>query len=227
MSKGEGCNIAGKLKVNKVAGNFHMAMGEALDINGRHIHQFLPADRINFNSSHIIHDLSFGKAIPGTTNAHGLNGVSKIVTSQTGGTGVFQYYVKVVPTNFTDTDGTVLETNRYSFTERYVPLMVDLDEDHFTLGDPDRNAVGADAGTNKKANGHTHEHHWRQNSVLPGIFFIYDIYPFALEVTKTYVPLSHLLIRLTAVTGGILTVSGWIDGLMYAREKHSSLYRRR
>ena len=225
MSKGEGCNIAGKLRVNKVAGNFHIAMGEAVDMNGRHIHQFLPEDRINFNSSHIIHELSFGEVIPGFNDDTGLNGVSKIVTSQTGGTGVFQYYVKVVPSNFTNGDGTVIETNQYSFTERYSPLMIELDEEHYSLGDAGRNSVGAHAGGNKKADGHTHEHHWKENSILPGVFFIYDIYPFALEVSKIYVPFSHLLIRLMAVTGGILTVSGWIDGFMYAREKYSGYNR--
>lgn len=218
MTKGEGCNISGTLRVNKVAGNFHIAMGEAIDVQGRHIHQFVPEDAINFNASHIIHELSFGENIPGLEKK-GLNGVTKIITALTGGTGVFQYFVKVVPTNFTDSNGNVLETNQYSFTERYSPLLTDLNEEHYEDGDSEQNAVGVDAGAKKKSDGHTHEYHWHQNAVLPGIFFIYDIYPFALEVTQKTVPFSHLLIRLLAVIGGTLTVFGWVDKLMYAHEK--------
>ncbi len=51
------------MKVNKVAGNFHVAMGEAMERDGRHIHQFMPEDAPNFNCSHIIHELSFGHGL--------------------------------------------------------------------------------------------------------------------------------------------------------------------
>jgi len=222
MSKGEGCNIAGTLRVNKVAGNFHIAMGEAVDTNGRHIHQFLPDDAINFNASHIINELSFGKKVPAgldsASEKESLNGITKVVKAETGASGVFHYFVKIVPTNYTDSKGNVvLETNRYSYTERFTPLMTDLDEEHYALGD-NENTAGADVGGQKKP-GQTHEHHWKQNSILPGVFFIYEIYPFALEVSKEYVPLSHLIIRLMAVIGGVLTVSSWIDSAMYSRER--------
>lgn len=216
MTKGEGCHLEGTIKLNKVAGNFHIAMGEAHDIQGHHIHQFMPDDAINFNSSHIIHELSFGKQYPGMVE-NGLNGVSKFVSDETGGTGVFQYFVKVVPTNFTDANGNVLETNRYSVTERYRPLMTELDDEHFELGKtPD--AAGAKAGGETKGS-HSHGHHMHQNAVLPGIFFIYEIYPFAVEVTQVSVPFTHLLIRLMAIIGGTLTISGWVDAYMYSREK--------
>jgi len=59
MTGGEGCNLSGHFTVNRVAGNFHIAMGEGVDREGRHIHQFLPEDRINFNASHVVHELSF------------------------------------------------------------------------------------------------------------------------------------------------------------------------
>ena len=43
VKQGEGCRISGTMKVNKVAGNFHIAHGESIVRDGRHIHQFIPA----------------------------------------------------------------------------------------------------------------------------------------------------------------------------------------
>ena len=36
-----------------------LAMGEGLDGDGHHVHNFLPEDRVNFNASHVVHGLSF------------------------------------------------------------------------------------------------------------------------------------------------------------------------
>jgi hypothetical protein len=57
---GEGCNLSGFMLVNKVAGNFHVALGESVVRDGRFIHQFQPQDAPGFNASHIVHHLSFG-----------------------------------------------------------------------------------------------------------------------------------------------------------------------
>ncbi len=56
----EGCNLSGRMKVNKVAGNIHMAMGESSVKSGHHIHMFDFRDSPKFNISHTIHKLSFG-----------------------------------------------------------------------------------------------------------------------------------------------------------------------
>jgi len=61
---GEGCQVSGVLRVNKVAGNFHVAHGESIIRDGRHIHQFNPADAPFYNISHSIHSLSFGDTYP-------------------------------------------------------------------------------------------------------------------------------------------------------------------
>ncbi|KAJ1406119.1 hypothetical protein B484DRAFT_211832 [Ochromonadaceae sp. CCMP2298] len=50
--------------VNKVAGNFHIAHGESIVRDGRHIHQFNPALAPRFNVSHTIHSVSFGDPYP-------------------------------------------------------------------------------------------------------------------------------------------------------------------
>lgn len=60
----EGCTVSGKMLVNKVAGNFHIAHGESIVRDGRHIHQFNPALAPKFNVSHTIHSISFGDPYP-------------------------------------------------------------------------------------------------------------------------------------------------------------------
>lgn len=50
--------------VNKVAGNFHIAHGDSIVRDGRHIHQFIPAEAPHYNISHTIHSISFGEEFP-------------------------------------------------------------------------------------------------------------------------------------------------------------------
>ena len=255
MTGGEGCNLSGHFTVNRVAGNFHIAMGEGVDREGRHIHQFLPEDRINFNASHVVHELSFmddeyGDVIGGSSDngkkkkfqtemnkvgingEKSMNGVDKVVTEDTGTTGLFQYFIKVVPTKYkgdsiddlgipSNNNGPkILETNRYFYTERFRPLIGEVHEEAILSGDPDRGMAGAHVGG--KTGGTLHEkmeHHDSQNAVLPGVFFVYEIYPFAVEVTKDSVPFMHLWIRIMATVGGVFTLMSLIDGVLYSRDK--------
>ena len=249
MTRGEGCNLSGHFTVNRVAGNFHIAMGEGVDREGRHIHQFLPEDRINFNASHVVYELTFmddeygdvigeGSRMEMVTSKGGINGerasmngVGKYVTEETGTTGLFQYFIKVVPTRYKgdivdDLGGwwsggeKLLETNRYFYTERYRPLIGEVHEEAILSGDTDRGMAGAHVGG--KTGGTLHErmeHHDSQNAVLPGVFFVYEIYPFAVEVTRNSVPFMHLWIRIMATVGGVFTMMSLIDGFLYSREK--------
>lgn len=221
MTKGQGCNLSGYMTVNRVSGNFHIAMGEGIERDGRHIHTYVPEDAPNFNASHIIHQLSFGPE----DGKEPLVGMTKIITEQTGTTGLFQYFIKVVPTTYVgetakllaggdappSPDGSV-ETNRYFYTERFMPLMTDLLEDEHR---DEGNRAAVHAGF---AGGHhKEEHHWKQNAVLPGVFFIYEIYPFAVEIRRNSVPFTHLLIRCMATIGGVFTLAKWLDSVVYER----------
>eukprot|EP00953_Heterococcus_sp_UTEX-ZZ885_P036553 18812-Heterococcus_DN1.PRE.3 len=49
LQEGEGCRLSGQMRVNKVAGNFHMAMGESMVKDGRHVHIFNIDDSDTFN----------------------------------------------------------------------------------------------------------------------------------------------------------------------------------
>jgi hypothetical protein len=119
--QGEGCRISGFLLVNKVAGNFHIAMGETHARGAGHIHQFNPAQIAAYNVSHVVHTLSFGLPFPGQKNP--LDGARNFPKE---GSGVYMFYVKVIPTVFLGQRGKkVLETNQYSVAQQYRPAVVD------------------------------------------------------------------------------------------------------
>ena len=110
--RGEGCNVYGYVLVNKVAGNFHIAPGRSYQQGGFvHVHdtQMLDPD---VNVSHVIHRFGFGESYPGKVDP--LNGVVK---TDAEGAGMFQYFVKIVPTKYTPYSGRTLATNQYSVTE--------------------------------------------------------------------------------------------------------------
>ncbi len=239
MAKGQGCNLSGYMTLNRVAGNFHIAMGEGVERDGRHIHTYNPEDAPNFNASHIIHSMSFGPE----NGSEPLNGAKKIVTEKTGTTGLFQYFIKIVPTkyvgegvNFPEVDDRdilpslypevedsrfanrkTVETNRYFFTERFRPLMTELLEEE-DYEDDDKRAA---ADTGYTGGHHNKDHHTKQNSVLPGVFFIYEIYPFAMEITQNEVPFTHLLIRVMATIGGVFTLARWLDSFLEGKAQRS------
>jgi len=113
----EGCNLFGFLEVNKVAGNFHVAPGKAFQsAQGQLVHEFKPFDTHTYNVSHQIHSLSFGVHYPNRVNP--LDGATAILRN---GSGVFQYFVKVVPTtyHFASSGKRSIESCQYSVTDQF------------------------------------------------------------------------------------------------------------
>jgi len=116
----EGCRLSGHLQVNKVAGNFHIAMGETHQRGSGHIHQFNPSAIGFYNVTHTIHTLSFGEAFPGQSNP--LDGVRK---SPEEGSAVYMYYVKVIPTEYSGMGGaSPLSTFQYSVSSQFRPAVL-------------------------------------------------------------------------------------------------------
>merc|ERR1711871_60633 len=204
----EGCNIQGALLVNKVAGNFHFALGKSYRRGTHLVHQFALKDINAFNCSHTVHSLNFGPPFPGSVNP--LDGASVIATQRganLGGqpdavpdietrprgaaavypsAGVVQYFVKIVPTTYEHLgagDGSTIRTNQYSVTEQIRPIDIN------------------------------------KGTVLPGVFFIYDVSPFTVRKTEqrrsTWL---RFLTRVCAIVGGVFTVGSLIDRIVFTRE---------
>ena len=65
----------------------------------------------DFNMTHTVRHLSFGRNVPGKTDP--MDGVIGIAEK---GSEMFQYYVKIVPTIFARLDGSTFVTNQFSVT---------------------------------------------------------------------------------------------------------------
>eukprot|EP00928_Gymnodinium_smaydae_P006465 TRINITY_DN12296_c0_g1_i1.p1 TRINITY_DN12296_c0_g1~~TRINITY_DN12296_c0_g1_i1.p1 ORF type:complete len:385 (-),score=99.27 TRINITY_DN12296_c0_g1_i1:299-1453(-) len=108
-----GCRIEGKVHVNKVSGNVHVALGKSAIRDGKHVHEFNMEDiSAGFNTSHRIDQISFGDVVPGQVSV--LEGTMKIVKH---GDFMFHYYIKLVPTVYIDQYGKHTYTNQYSVTD--------------------------------------------------------------------------------------------------------------
>jgi hypothetical protein len=166
----------------QVAGNFHVALGESVVRDGRFIHQFQPADAPKFNASHVVHSLSFGDPYPGMRANPMDNKVN--LASVAHGTGLYQYFIKLVPTLYeqprSETQPSNLWTNQYSFTERFRPLAEHMGGPHLAAAAADHHAHG------------TAKHQPIATTVLPGVFWVYDLSAFMLQVSLT--PLSRALL---------------------------------
>lgn len=191
---GEGCRIRGSLLVNRVAGNFHIAMGETHSRGAGHIHQFNPMQLGAYNGSHIVHSMSFGTEYPGIKNP--LDNTKAIVLPYVAGAlpdgspamtsaGVHMYYFKIIPTKYIkgekEENSKVVSTNQYSVTSQFRP------------------AVSRGI---------------RQN-ILPGVFFVYEVSPFVVTVTEQRTPFLQVITSIFAILGGVLTMAGAVDALLY------------
>lgn len=117
--EGEGCNLQGYLLVNKVAGNLNAALGEIHVQDSRHIHQFNPQDIPKFNVSHTVHYLRFGQDLPGMHAP-----LEEVVQLPEEGAGVYQYYIKLVPTLYQPLGGEPLQSNQFSVATQFRPAVV-------------------------------------------------------------------------------------------------------
>ena len=121
MNTFPGCNMYGAMEVNKVAGNFHFAPGRSFSqeyqTTVQHIHEFNPVLNSRFNSSHTVHELSFGERIPHVQ--YPMDGVSQTIEDQSA---LFKYFIKVVPTTYKTTGpfGTTIESYQFSFTRHVI-----------------------------------------------------------------------------------------------------------
>ena len=154
------CRVSGSLMVHRVGGQLHFALGSvsvpqsintwingkivfSMEINSfhfiiqmaEHTHKFTLNELLSFNSSHLIHNFSFGPKTEGGVQTHTLNvclkdsisaeiggnllgGVSHFVKS---GQERISYFLKIVPVTYLK-NSKVLHSYEYSVTELFHPL---------------------------------------------------------------------------------------------------------
>ena len=80
----------------QVAGNVHFAPGKSFQQGNMHVYDLVPFQDKNFDLSHTITKLTFGKSYPGQQNP--LDGVfinQTISPASQAATGMWQYFLKV------------------------------------------------------------------------------------------------------------------------------------
>ncbi|XP_053683376.1 endoplasmic reticulum-Golgi intermediate compartment protein 3 [Sabethes cyaneus] len=172
----EGCQIYGSMEVNRVGGSFHIAPGKSFSFSHIHVHDVQPFASSRFNTSHRINTLSFGEEF-GFGQTSPLDSTEEIANE---GAMMFQYYIKIVPTEFVPLNGPKLHTNQFSVTKHQKSVSV--------------------------ASGETG---------MPGIFVTYELSPLMVRFTEKRSSFSHFATNLCAIIGGIFTVAGIIDSLLF------------
>jgi hypothetical protein len=59
-------------------------------------------------------------------------------------------------------------------------------------------------------------HHLLWNA---GVFFMYDLSPMMVTLTETSRSLAHFLTGVCAIVGGVFTVAGMVDGMLYHSQR--------
>ena len=118
-----GCQIYGTVTLNRASGHFHIAPHKKLaqlgggqgSGQGGGIFDFLELISFafsQFNITHTVNSLRFGDQFPGITSP--LDGVHRDLRDTHG---MYQYYVKVVPTTYRMLSGKEVSSNQYAVTE--------------------------------------------------------------------------------------------------------------
>jgi len=177
----EGCQIYGYLEVNRVGGSFHIAPGKSFIINHIHVHDVNPFASTDFNVTHQINHLSFGQKLDlDSVDAGALNPLDGVEGIAEKGAMMFQYYIKIVPTTYTQSDGSYFPSNQFSVTRHSKVVSV----------------MAGEGG-------------------MPGVFFSYEMSPVMVKYSRKEKSLGHFLTGLCAIIGGVFTVAGILDKLIY------------
>ncbi|KAJ8474966.1 hypothetical protein ONZ51_g6861 [Trametes cubensis] len=207
----EGCNIAGRVRVNKVVGNIHLSPGRSFRTSAHNLYELVPYLRTDGNRhdfTHTIHKFAFEgddeydmrKAKIGKELKQRLGIAENPLDGNVGRTikqqYMFQYFLKVVSTQFQTLDGKTINTHQYSATH----FERDLDK-----GAAENTATGL--------------HVAHGTGGVPGAFFNYEISPLRIVHAETRQSFAHFLTSTCAIVGGVLTVASLIDSALFATRK--------
>ncbi|GBG25416.1 Endoplasmic reticulum-Golgi intermediate compartment protein 3 [Hondaea fermentalgiana] len=223
-----GCNVAAVLQVNKVGGNFHVALGHGKSVQGRLLHQFSPAQLPFFNTSHTIHELWFGSTKLPHAPQPPLESRSQIIDPHMAQTGAFQYFIEIVPTEHHSK-----RFYQYTSTEQFTLIGESVEKIEERRKEAEKEekearareeAAGPDAvdddGTplvsisEKRRHARTGHGHAQPAAIsqLPGVFFVYDVSPFTIVRVDRIMSMTQLLVDLLAIVGGTVAFSKFLDG---------------
>jgi len=206
----EGCNVEGRLRVNKVAGSIQFSFGRSFQMNQMTLHELVPylRDENVHDWRHRVGHLYFSGDDEFTLSKLQ---VSRAMKERLGIQGnpldsayghtesteyMFQYFLKVVATSFRTITGDKINTHQYSAT-------------HF-----DRDLSEGIRGKTQEGVVITHG-----VQGLPGVFFNYEISPMRIIHAETRQSFAHFVTSTCAIVGGVLTIAGIVDSLLFTTQQ--------
>lgn len=111
----EGCQIVGNIEVLRVPGNFHISS----HAYGPTITRLITEGVYKFDISHTVNHISFGdesdiKHIQNNFNVGILNPIDGVSKQKATEHKVYEYYLKVVPTSYTDVKGNTFNAHQFT-----------------------------------------------------------------------------------------------------------------
>ena len=179
----EGCHIVGNISVLKVPGNFHISSHSF----GSMISKLVAEGVFKFDISHKINHISFGDEsdisyIQNNFNVGILNPLDGVSRAQSNENKIYEYYLKVVPTSYTDVRGNNFNVHQFTANNNEV----------------------------------------KAHMLIPTIFFRYDISPILVKIVQYKESTLHFLVQICAIVGGMFTVMGILDNLIYRLTRGAS-----
>ncbi|QRV92812.1 Endoplasmic reticulum vesicle transporter [Ceratobasidium sp. AG-Ba] len=215
---GEGCRMTGRVRINKVTGNFHFSPGRSFVSNRNHVNDLVPYLKHgnHHDFGHHIHEFHFegdSEAVDewrgqDTSTAwrkrvgldrYPLDDVAAYVNVRRTAAAnyMFQYFMKVVATEFKYMNGNVIHSHQYSATS----FERDLYQESHAQG-PERDSHGTLVGHSVPG--------------LPGAYFNFEISPLMVVHRETRKTFAHFATSLCAVVGGVLTLASLADAVIFA-----------
>ncbi|CAO3587056.1 unnamed protein product [Absidia cylindrospora] len=187
----EGCNLNGQLSVNKIRGNFHIAPGQAFTNDHMHVHdiQTFLGGAPDGHAFDLSHEIHHLKFGPVDLDAN-VPESALAITNPLGGT------VKT-----TDQVQTSYQYFLKIVSTELIPLKgKSIYTNQYSVTMEER-ILTPNAGG------------------LPGVFFMMDISPMQIIYRQNQRSLTNLITGILGITGGIFTVAGLVDSVMYKAER--------
>jgi len=197
--------------VNKVVGNIHLSPGRSFQSSSRNVYELVPYlrdDGKEHDFTHTIHEFFFQGDDEYNPWKQALSNDMKARLGQAGNPldgkvartsrskYMFQYFLKVVGTQFQTLDNRKVNTHQYSVTHF---------ERDLARGQNDQSLQGV------------HIQHGING--VPGAFFNYEISPIRVIHTETRQSFAHFATSTCAIVGGVLTVASILDSILFATGK--------
>ncbi|CAO3650592.1 unnamed protein product [Cunninghamella blakesleeana] len=186
----EGCNLNGHLMINKVRGNFHIAPGQAFATNNLHLHDVQTY-------------------LGGGPDGHAFD-LSHTINLLKFGPLNTEHVPESALTLTTPLSGTVKQSTETRSVFQYFLKIVST-EIIPLKGNP--------VYTNQYSYTNEEQIIPPTSNALPGVFFMLDISPMQIIYREIHPSLTSLITGLIGIAGGIYTIGGLIDRVMYRAER--------